>query len=218
MRSEGEYLRLLQRPDLPAGVLEDLVADRELRKHHTVRRALAAHPRTPRQAALSLVSTLYWRDLASLSADARVHPEVRRAADRDLSRRVPDMALSEKMDLARLAGRGTLLVLRFDADVRVLSAVMDNRFTTEPDLVTLAARAQTPAEVLEALAAHPRWGIRPALRSALLQNPGLPVAVALGLLTRASAADLAGILESAAVSPLVKACAERVLAHRREPL
>lgn len=217
MPSEGEYLRLLQRPDLPAAVLEELLADRDLRKHHTVRRALAAHPRTPRQAALSLVSTLYWRDLARLSADARVHPEVRRAADRDLSRRVTDMALSEKMDLARLSGRGTLLVLRFDPDVRVLLAVMDNRFTTEPDLVTVAARAQTPAEVLEAIASHPRWGSRAALRSTLLQNPRLPLAVALALLPRASAADLSGLLEATRVSPLIRACAERVLAHRRSP-
>ena len=215
MASEGEYLRLLQRPDLPAAVLEELLADRDLRKHHTVRRALAAHPRTPRQAALSLVSTLYWRDLARLSADARVHPEVRRAADRDLSRRVPDMALSEKMDLARLSGRGTLLVLRFDPDVRVLQAVMENRFTTEPDLVTVAARAQTPSGVLEAISSHPRWGSRAALRSALLQNPRLPLAVALALLPRASAADLSGILETAGISPLIRACAERVLAHRR---
>src|ERR1700757_3625583 len=96
MPSEAEYLRLLQRPDLPAAVLEELLADSDLRKHHTVRRALAPHPRTPRQAALSLVSTLYWRDLASLSADARVHPEVRRAADRDLSRRGHGMAAFRK--------------------------------------------------------------------------------------------------------------------------
>jgi hypothetical protein len=217
MPSEGEYLRLLQRPDLPAGVLEELLADRDLRKHHTVRRALAAHPRTPRQAALTLVSTLYWRDLARLSADVRVHPEVRRAADRDLSRRVPEMALSEKMDLARLSGRGTLLALRFDLDVRVLLAVMDNRFTTEPDLVTVAARAQTPSGVLEAIASHPRWGSRPALKSALLLNPRLPLAVALALLPRASAADLSGLLEATGISPLIKACAERVLAHRRSP-
>ena len=217
MASEGEYLKQLRRPDLPAEVMEELLADRALRKYHTVRRALAAHPRTPRQAALSLVSTLYWRDLAGISADVRVHPEVRRAADRDLSRRIPDMALSEKMALARLSGRGTLLALRFDPDARVLLAVMDNRFTTEPDLITVAARAQTPTEVLEAIASHPRWGRLPAVRSALLQNPRIPTAVALSLLPRAKAADLAGLLETSGVSPLVKACAERVLAHRGLP-
>jgi hypothetical protein len=218
MASEGDYLRLLRRPDLPADVVEELLADRNLRKYHTVRRALAAHRRTPRQAALSLVSTLYWRDLAGLSADVRVHPEVRRAADRDLSRRISDMALSEKMALARVSGRGTLLALRFDADARVLQAVMDNRFTTEPDLIAVAARTQTPSGVLEAIASHPRWGNLPALRSALLQNPRVPMAVALSLLPRANAADLAGLLETAGVSPLVKACAERVLAEKGVPL
>lgn len=217
MPSEGECLRLLRRPDLPADVLEALLADRDVRRHHTVRRAIAAHPRTPRQAALSLVSTLYWRDLARLSADVRVHPEVRRAADRNLSRRVSDMALSEKVDLARLSGRGTLLLLRFDADVRVLLAIMDNRFTIEPDLVTVAARGETPPGVLEALASHPRWGSRPSLRSALLQNRRLPVAVALSLLSGASAADLSGLLEATGVSRLIRACAERVLAERRRP-
>jgi hypothetical protein len=217
MASEGEYLRLLQRPDLPSDVLEELLADRNLRKHHTVRRALAAHRRTPCQAALSLVSTLYWRDLARLSADVRVHPEVRRAADRDLSRRIPEMALSERVDLARLSGRGTLLALRFDPDVRVLQAVMDNRFTTEPDLITVAARAQTSSGLLEVIASHPRWGNRPALRSALLQNPRIPMPVALSLLPRANAADLAGLLETSGVSPLIRACAERVLARRGQP-
>ena len=56
-----------------------------------------------------------------------------------------------------------------------------------------------------------------ALRSALLQNPRLPLAVALALLPRASAADLSGLLEATGISPLIQACAERVLAHRRSP-
>ncbi len=217
MSSEAHYLKLLNRPDLPAEALEALLGDRSARKYHTVRCALAAHRRTPRHEALSLVGTLYWRDLARLSSDSRIHPEVRRAADRDLSRRLPEMALSERVDLARSAGRGTLLLLRFDSDLRVLQAVLDNRFATEPDLVGVAAaRAETPPAALEAIAAHPRWGIRPALLSALLRNPRLPTAVALSLLSRASASDLAGLKVAPGVSRLVKACAERVLARRKK--
>ena len=216
MASEGDFLKLLGRPHLPADVLEEILKNRNARKYHTVRRALAGHPRTPRHAALSLVSTLYWRDLAGLSADARVHPEVRRAADRDIARRLPEMALSERVDLARAAGRGTLLSLRFDQDARVLLAVLNNRFTTEPDIIAVAARTQTPPSVLEAIALHHRWGLRPALRSALLRNPALPSPVALSLLSRASTADLAGIREVPGISRLVKACAERLLARRSE--
>jgi hypothetical protein len=216
MSSEGHYLRLLNRPDLPAEALEELLADRAARKYHTVRRALAGHPRTPRREALSLVGTLYWRDLARLSSDSRVHPEVRRAADRDLARRLPEMALSERVDVAKTAGRGTLLVLRFDPDVRVLGGVLDNRLITEPDLVQVAARSETPPAALELLAGHPRWGLRPAIRSALLRNVRLPTAIALSLLSRATLADLLGIRSTPRASPLIRACAERVLAQRRQ--
>src|SRR5204862_6150865 len=116
--NEGEYPRLLKRGDLPRETFEEILPDRAARRFHVVRRALAAHPRTPRREALSLVSTLFWRDLAHLSADVRVHPEVRRAADRDLLRRLPELAVAERVDLAKVVGRGTLMALRLDQDQR----------------------------------------------------------------------------------------------------
>jgi hypothetical protein len=203
--TEGEFLKLLRRRDLPAEQLEDLVRDRQARKYHAVRLALARHPRTPRGEALSLVATLFWRDLAILSADVRVHPRLRKAADLDLLRRLPEMALAERVDLARMAGRGTLIALRTDPDPKVLTALLDNRFATEPDVIVAA---------VEAIAGHPRWSLRPGVRSALLRNPALPPSLALSLLTRASAEDLEGLRDSPAVSALLKACAERVLAQR----
>jgi hypothetical protein len=215
MRKEGECLELLRRADLPSETLQELLADRGVRKFHAVRRALAAHPKTPRGEALTLVRTLFWRDLAELSADARVHPAVRRAADQDLLRRLPEMAVAEKVDLARAAGPGTLLYLRLDPDPRVLASVLDNRFATEPDVIQATVQARATPESLERIAGHPRWGSRPAVRSALLRHPELAPAVALSLLTRASLDDLRGVRDSERASPLVRACAERVLAERQ---
>jgi len=212
MRPEGHFLRLLRQGDLSAEDLDTILKDRAARRFHAVRLALAGHPRTPRREALSLVSTLFWRDLAHLSADSRVHPEVRRAADRDLLRRLPEMALAERIDLAKTAGRGILVVLRMDPDPRVLAAVLESRFATEPDVVQAAARGPTP--VLEVIFEHPRWSLRAAVRSALLRNRALPLARALNLLTRASADDLRGLRDSPGVPQLLKACAERVLAQR----
>ena len=214
MPSEGHFLKLLRRADLPPEDLGDLLADHGARRYHAVRLALAAHPRTPRPAALSLVGTLFWRDLAALSANARVHPEVRRAADLDLLRRLPEMALAERVDLAKTVGRGTLRVLRLDPDPRVVAALLDNRFATEPDVVQAAARPGALAAVLEVISAHPRWSLRPAVRSALLRNPALPISGALALLTRASRQDLEGLCRSPGVPAILKACAERVLADR----
>jgi hypothetical protein len=214
MRAEGHYLKALSRADLSLEALRDILADRSARKYHAVRRALAAHPRTPRREALSLVSTLYWRDLAHLSADTQANPEIRRAADRDLLRRLPEMALAERVDLAKTVGRGTLAFLRLDPDSRVVSAVLDNRFATEPDVVQAAARIEAPPAVLEVIALHPRWGLRAGVRSALLRNPRLPKALALALLTRASQDDLLGLASTPGVSRFLRLCAQRVLAER----
>jgi hypothetical protein len=89
---------------------------------------------------------------------------------------------------------------------------LENRFVTEPDVVAVAARGD--AAVLEVISAHPRWSLRPSVRSALLRNRRLPTAVALALLTRASLEDLEGLRDSPGVSDLLKACAQRVLAQR----
>jgi len=107
---------------------------------------------------------------------------------------------------------GTLVMLRHDPDPGVLGAILENRFTTEPDVVAAAARGDAP--VLEVISAHPRWSLRPSVRSALLRNRRLPMAVALALLTRASLEDLEGLRDSPGVSELLKACAQRVLAQR----
>ena len=214
MRPEAHYLKALRQGDLPLEAFQTILADRTARKYHAVRRALASHPRTPRREALSLVSTLFWRDLAHLSADTRVNPEVRRAADRDLLRRLPEMALAERVDLAKSVGRGPLAHLRLDADPRVVAAVLDNRFATEPDVVQAAARPEAPPAVLEVIARHPRWSLRAGVRSALLHNPALAEALALGLLTRATRDDLDGLASAPGVSRLLCLCAQRVLAER----
>ena len=214
MRTEAECLKLLRRATLDTETLQEILSNRAVRKHHAVRMALAAHPRTPRADALALVATLFWRDLAHLSADSRVHPVIRRAADQDLMRRLPEMAISEKVDLARNVGRGTLLVLRLDPDTRVLASMLENRFTIEADVIQAAVQATAAPETLELLAGHPRWGARPSVRSAVLRNPNLPISLGLALLSRATLEDLRGVRESPRSPTLLKACAERVLAER----
>ena len=215
MARESELLRTLRRGNLAAEELESLLHDRSVRRLHAVRLALARHPRTPRREALDLVSTLFWRDLATLSADSRVHPEIRRAADRDLLRRLPELAVAERIDLAKVVGRGTLIVLRLDPDPRVLAAVLENRFTTEPDVVSAASRREAGATILGLIAGHPRWGVRPAVRSSLLRNRALSETLGLTLLSRATLEDLEGLATGPGVSRLVRACAETVLAQRR---
>jgi hypothetical protein len=214
MGAEEEYLKLLRRPDLPAEELERILRDRDARRYHAVRLALAGHRTTPRGDALTLVETLFWRGLARLSADPRVHPEVRRAADTQLLRRLPELALAERIDLARTTGRGTLSALRQDPDPRVVAGFLDNRFTTEPDVVSVAAAARSRPETLVAIAEHPRWAPRRGVREALLRNPALPPAAAEPLLAVAAERELLELRDGPGGRPALRAVAQRVLARR----
>jgi len=214
MGAEMEYLKLLRRPDLPVPEVERILRDRDARRYHAVRLALAGHRSTPRSEALSLVETLFWRGLARLSADARVHPDVRRAADNQLLRRLPEMALAERIDLARTTGRGTLAALRQDPDPRVVAGFLDNRFTTEPDVVQVAAAARSRPETLVAIAEHPRWAPRRGVREALLRNPSLPAGAAEPLMARVAEGELLALRDGPGGRPALRAVAQRVLARR----
>jgi hypothetical protein len=214
MGIEGQYLGELKRPDLPADQIVTILRSPEARRFHAVRLALARHRNTPRADALSLVETLFWRDLAHLSADSRAHPDVRRAADRLLLRRLPEMAVAERIDLARNAGRGTLLVLRHDPDPRVAAAFLDNRFATEPDVIQAAAEGRAGPESLGVIAGHSRWSLRRGVRDALLRNPRLPPASAEALLDRLTDPELDLLRSRTDGRSDVRRIAQRILARR----
>jgi hypothetical protein len=143
-----------------------------------------------------------------------VHPEIRRAADHQLLRRLPEMALAERVDLARSVGRGTLPALRHDSDPRVLAAFLDNRFSIEADVVQVAAAARARPEALAVIAEHPRWRLRRGVREALLRNPALPGEAAEALLAGATEAELVSLFDRPGSPPRLRAAAQRVLARR----
>lgn len=212
---EGRILALLRRPGLTAADLETVLRDPRARRFHAIRLALASHRLTPRSEALALVETLFSYDLAHLSADVGAHPEVRRAADRTLLRRVSEMAVAERAQLARTTGRGLLGILRADPDPRVVAAFLDNRFATEADvLAALGPRIEPDA--LDAVARHPRWSQRRPVREALLAHPRLTEASLESLLERAEVEDLSAWIRSPGAAPSVRAAAQRILAKRQE--
>ncbi|HLN58341.1 MAG TPA: hypothetical protein VK416_07255, partial [Thermoanaerobaculia bacterium] len=151
---------------------------------------------------------------AHLSADVRVHPEIRRSADAHLLRRLPELAVAERIDLARVAGRGALLMLRQDPDPRVVAAFLDNRFATEVDVVQAAALSRARPEALAGIAGHPRWSVRRSVREALLANQNLPEAAAEAILDRSTDRELDLLQSEPAAREGVRKIAQRVLARR----
>jgi len=182
-RLEAPAARLvLRNPHCTPEIVELLADQPRLVSFYEVRRDLAFHPRSPEPLALRQVAGLFWRDLMLLGLDTRVRPRVRRAADQHLAVRLPELAVGEKITIARRCGPGVLGQLRHDPSPRVVAALLDNPRLTEDLLAPVVHAPTTPGPVLALVAADRRWGVRPALQSALARNPATPLPTALRLL------------------------------------
>jgi len=213
--SERELLRLLAGMEVSPERIRQLLGDRDARRLHVVRRVLAAHPKTPRADALALVPTLYWRDLAWISSEARTHPAVRRAADQEILRRFPGLALSERCAVAELSGRGVIAFVRRNVDASVLRALLRNRLTVEADVVFIASKSRNP-ELLAALLSIPGWGVRVAVRSAIARNLFTPEPEAVELFAMIPLEDLREICREASRPASILFGARQALSERVE--
>lgn len=181
-RLDPPAVRLILRSPFVTSEVAEVLAHPRLLSFYDVRRDLALHPRTPQSLALQLVPGLYWRDLAALGGDTRIHPRLRRAADQYLGMRLPELAVGEKVSIARRAGSGLLAQLRHDPSPRVIGALLDNPRLTEDILFPVVHGASTPGPVLTLIASDRRWGTRYGLQVAICRNPGTPLATSLRLL------------------------------------
>ena len=196
--------RLLRDSRLDGAEIETLLQNPSLRKLYEVRRLAAAHPRTPQAKAIGLVAGLYWQDLLKLSADARVRPVVRRAADRRLADRAGQLAIGEKLVVARHAGPGLIPRLLAEPDPRVIAAALDNPRITEASVARMVARPATPPESLRLVAGNLKWGRRYVVRAALCGNPSAPTELALEQLVFLRKADLRRIAGDTRLSRTVR--------------
>lgn len=208
----------LRNPHCTEEATEEIAAQARLLSFYEVRRDLAMHPRTPEILALRFVPGLYWRDLMDLGCDIRLRPTLRRAADLQLGVRLPQLALGEKMSLARRASQGVLAQLRYDPSPRVIAAVLDNPRLTEMLVAPVVARVSTPPAVLALIAGDRRWGVRYGVRVALARNPSTPVDVAWRILGTLRRTDLQPVATDPRCSEPVRQRARVLLREAvREP-
>lgn len=202
---------LLRNRGATAAVLRRVARTPEWSRLYDVKRGLVSHPHTPTPVARTLVHHLYWRDLAEVAADLRLHPLLRRRAEELLRVRLSEMAQGERIALARRAVRGLIGSLCETGEPRVLRALLGNPRLVEGDAVRIARAAQTPGEVLRDLADDARWGVRLAVRLALLRNPRTPVHAGLRVLEKLSRQDLRRIHADPVVPEVVRLAAARRL-------
>lgn len=200
----SQALQALANPFIGQEEIARLLEETRLLSDSSVREALVRHPRTPRTAALSMVHSLYWRQLVSIGRDTCVHPTVRRASENAIRSRLPGLASGERVAIARLAGGGLLRIVAADPDARVIAALLDNPRLREQDLSPILAEGRGRTELLQQIASHRRWATRPSIRRALCLNGRTPAATALALLPSLTKGDLEAVLGAKQLSSRVR--------------
>lgn len=221
IRSAGDDLdaeaarQALRNPFIDAELIQVILAAPRLRAAYDVRRDAALHPRTAEVAALGLISGLFWQDLVRVGLDMRLRPLVRRAADQRLGDRLSELAIGEKVVIARSASPAMLARLRHDPSPRVIAALLENPRLTEGVLLPVASSDTTAPAVLEVLARDQRFGARYSVRQTLSRNPRLPVQAALANLVGLRKVDLGAVASDPRLAGQVRQRARLLLGELR---
>jgi hypothetical protein len=214
--TERDALQALRHPHASEAMIEEILSSKTLLAFRGVRRLVAAHPLTPRHAALRCLEDLLWRDLLDVGREARTPPPVRVAANRKLEEALRFLAVGEKIAVARFASSALISALLDEPDVRVLDAVLANSRLTTDDLQRWLATGHPRPDALALLSRDPRWARRPAIRIALLTHRATPRWAALSLLTSASRGEWQRLAEDPNINALLSACARNLLESGRK--
>jgi hypothetical protein len=187
---ETKLTLLLMRKDLPTEVLEEIGTRKPLVKNYQVKKALLFHPRTPRLIGLRLLKDLYLMDLVQFALSPAVSAELKRYAEEQLVARLPQLALGQKITLARRGPGRVAGALVADGHAHVLPIALDNPYLTEAHVLKALAREKVPTPVVQALARHRKWSQFYNVRLALVRNPSAPISILLGFLPQLTVSDL----------------------------
>jgi len=187
---EGKLLLLLARKDVPADVLENIGARKELMKSYAVKKALVFHAKAPRLVALRLLKDLYLMDLVQFALSTSVAAELKRYAEEQVVAKLPQLALGQKITLARRGPARVAGALVAEGHAQVLPIALNNPFLTEAQVLKALARDKVSTTVVQSLARHSKWSQSYHVRLALVRHPATPVSVVLGILPLLTVSDL----------------------------
>ena len=208
-------LLVLRNPQVTPALLLRIGRSPFWMKSYRVRAALVQHPKTPRPMAMSLISSLRWGDLARVALLSRLPIALRTAAEKILLLRLPELALGERISLARIATPPVIRSLRGENSPLVVRALLENASLRYEEVLFMAERGDAPPALLSVLADGTRFARRQELRLTLASHPRTPHAVALRLVATLAPEALSSLAASGKAPMLVRVAAERRLEQGR---
>jgi hypothetical protein len=188
--TEADVRVLLSRKLLPAEVVEEISKRREWLKIYAVKKALAAHPHTPRLVSMRLLRELYLMDLVQLALLPGVSAELKRNAEDQLGARLPQLPLGQKITLGRRGPARVAGLLLAEGHPKVVEVTLDNAHLQAAQILKALANESVPETVVQAIAQHRKWSCDYNVRLALVRNPHSTLAAVLAVIPEVTAADL----------------------------
>lgn len=207
---------LLARRDLSGELLERISRRREWLQSRRVCCELVAHPHTPRRVAIRLARELYIMDLAAISFRPSAPAEIRRFAGEMLLGRISQLALGQKLVVARRGPARVAGALLADGNERVVRAALDNPFLTEAQILRALGDESLPSVAVGLIARHAKWSFQPTVRAALTRHPHAALADVFGFLAGLPRRDLIALGRSPRLRSEVRSAVARELQARTE--
>jgi len=197
---ETQLCILLERKNLPGEILEEVARRKPLLKSYRVKKALAFHPRTPRLVTLRLLRDLYLMDVVQLTLLPGIPTELKRNAEDQLTSRLPQLPLGQKITLARRGPARLAGALLAEGHAQIMTIVLDNAYLTEAQVLKVLSRENIPPGVVRAISQHRKWSISYNVRLALVRHPLSPLATVLAYLPELTVSDLNDLASPGIVS------------------
>jgi hypothetical protein len=188
--AETDVAVLLARKNLPATVIDEICQRRDWLKTYALKKVLACHPHTPRLVSLRLLRELYLMDLVQIALLPGVSAELKRNAEDQLTTRLPQLPLGQKITLARRGPARVAGLLLAEGLTLVVPVALDNTHVTAAQILKVLAREGVPESVVQAIAHHRKWSCDYNVRLALVRNPATTLAASLSFLPELTVSDL----------------------------
>ena len=207
----AHILMILRHPHADEQTVHRILQHPEWLSHYKVKAGLVNCRTTPLHEAMRFIDELFWFDLVQVSLNYRVDPRLRRMAERRILMQFEQLAVGERMTLARIASRTLLIQLRnIENHPKVLISMLRNPRLMEEDLLVLLSRPGLPVEFIRKLATLPQWALREQVRMALLRHPHTPTHVAIQIASHMTRGQLRRLLDD----PHIRTTVKQNLRHR----
>jgi hypothetical protein len=202
--TEDTSLALLKRSDLSPEEIEQLSKNSAVMKSRNVKRAMVAHPRTPRYLAVSILRQLFTFDLMQVALLPTLAGDLKIAAEEALIKRLETLSSGEKLSLAKRASGRVAGALFAETDSRLIRAALENPRMTEALIIRALTRPNPTSALVLAVCNHAKWSLRRDICVALLRSEKTPMGFAMEFARALPPRLLKEVLENSRLPQTVK--------------